>query len=260
MRAPGVPVVGIPCDVFAKGLHPFHGVGEKYINAVAHGARVMPLLIPGLGPGLDLEPIADFVPPSALLDGLDGLFLTGSPSNVEPARYQREPERPDALHDPQRDALALALIPAAVEAGLPVLAICRGFQEMNVAFGGTLYQALPEVAGLGRHRAPAGSPLEERYAPSHAVRFTPGGLLARISGRQQALVNSVHSQGVERLADALAIEAVAPDGLVEACVVRDAPGFTLAVQWHPEWNLGGDALSQAIFRAFGEAARRYAAR
>ncbi|MFO1354651.1 MAG: gamma-glutamyl-gamma-aminobutyrate hydrolase family protein [Gammaproteobacteria bacterium] len=245
------PLIGVICDRRMLGQHPYHLVEEKYLEAVVHGAAGLPLCLPVLAGGCGAPDLPG---------RLDGLLLTGSPSNVEPARYQREPERPDALHDPQRDALALALIPAAVEAGLPVLAICRGFQEMNVAFGGTLYQALPEVAGLGRHRAPAGSPLEERYAPSHAVRFTPGGLLARISGRQQALVNSVHSQGVERLADALAIEAVAPDGLVEACVVRDAPGFTLAVQWHPEWNLGGDALSQAIFRAFGEAARRYAAR
>lgn len=244
------PVIAIACDEVRVFKHPAHAAFDAYVRAVADVAGALPLLLPALGDGLDL---------GALLGSVDGLLLTGSPSNVEPSRYGG-PLDPEMLLDTARDATTLPAIPRLADAGLPLFGVCRGLQEMNVAFGGTLYQALPEVAGLGRHRAPAGSPLEERYAPSHAVRFTPGGLLARISGRQQALVNSVHSQGVERLADALAIEAVAPDGLVEACVVRDAPGFTLAVQWHPEWNLGGDALSQAIFRAFGEAARRYAAR
>ena len=140
MRAPGLPVVGIPCDVFDKGLHPFHGVGEKYINAVAHGARVLPLLIPGLGAGRDLEPVSDLIPLSALLDGLDGIFLTGSPSNVEPVHYAGAPSAPGTSHDPQRDATTLPLIRLALERGVPLFCVCRGLQELNVALGGTLHQ------------------------------------------------------------------------------------------------------------------------
>lgn len=243
------PLIGVIADRRVLGHHPYHLVGEKYLDAVAQGAGGIPVSLPVLGGDFDIREV---------LGHLDGLLLTGSPSNVEPRRYQGQPLRPGMLRDPERDAAALALIPAAVAAGLPLLAICRGFQELNVAFGGTLHQAVHELPGFLRHREEAGRPLEEQYAPSHEVRFTAGGLLERLSGRGGARVNSVHSQGVDRLAPALAVEAVAPDGLVEACVLRDAPGFTLALQWHPEWQFRDNELSLAIFQAFGDAARHYA--
>lgn len=243
------PLIGVISDRRVLGHHPFHLVGEKYLDAVLHGAGGFPVSLPVLAGDFDIREV---------LEHLDGLLLTGSPSNVEPWRYQGTASSPGTLHDAERDAAALALIPAAVAAGLPLMAICRGFQEMNVAFGGTLHQAVHELPGFVRHREDAGRPLEEQYAPSHELRFTAGGLLERLGGRDGMRVNSVHSQGVDRLADALAVEALAPDGLVEAFVVRAAPGFTLAVQWHPEWQLRGNALSLAMFGAFGDAARRRA--
>jgi putative glutamine amidotransferase len=194
-----------------------------------------------------------------ILAQLDGLMLTGSPSNVEPKHYSGNGSRPGTLHDPERDLTAFTLIPAAVKAGLPLLATCRGFQEMNVAFGGTLHQHVQEVPGKQDHREDKDKELDIQYAPRHEVRFTPGGLLQRLSGRSAALVNSLHSQGVDALAEPLAVEAVAPDGLIEAFVVRDAPGFTLGMQWHPEWKARENELSMTIFQAFGEAARRYRA-
>lgn len=242
------PMVGVISDRRRLGQHPFHVVGEKYLQAVVHGAGGYPVALPVLGAGFEVLDI---------LDRLDGLLLTGSPSNVEPQRYRGPASRPGTLHDPERDHAALALIPAAVAAGLPILAICRGFQEMNVAFGGTLHQAVHELPGFGNHREDGSQPIEQQYAPSHEVSFTPGGILERISGQTRAKVNSVHSQGVDQLAAALVVEAVAPDGLIEAFTVRDAPGFTLAVQWHPEWRVQEHTLSMALFRAFGDAVGRY---
>jgi putative glutamine amidotransferase len=244
------PLVGVISDRRQLGHHPFHVVGEKYLTAIVDGAGGFPVAVPVLGDGLDMAEV---------LGKLDALLLTGSPSNVEPKHYQGTASRPGTLHDPERDQAALVLIPAAVKAGLPLMAVCRGFQEMNVAFGGTLHQVVHEVEGMRMHREDTSQPLDVQYGPSHEVRFTPGGLLERLSGRSAAMVNSVHSQGVDRLAQSLDVEAVASDGLVEAFVVRDAPGFTLAVQWHPEWKTRENELSMAMFQAFGEAARRYRA-
>jgi len=225
-------------------------VGEKYLTAIVHGAGCYPVAVPVLGEEFDVGEI---------LARVDGLLLTGSPSNVEPKHYDGTPSRPGTMHDPERDQVAFTLIPAAVKAGLPLIATCRGFQEMNVSFGGTLYQHVHEAEGRNDHREDKGAELDIQYAPAHYVRFTPGGLLERLSGHHEAKVNSLHSQGVEVLADALDVEATAPDGLVEAFVVRDSPGFTLAMQWHPEWKVRENKLSMAIFQAFGEAARRYRA-
>jgi putative glutamine amidotransferase len=241
------PLIGVISDR-RRYKHQYHVVGEKYLTALADGAGGYPIVIPSLGGDFDVAPI---------LERVDGLMLTGSPSNVEPRAYKGEPSRPGTLHDPERDRAAFALIPAAVRAGLPLLAICRGFQEMNVVFGGTLHQVVHEVPGLGRHMEDATQPLPQQYAPAHEVRFTPGGLLERITGRRSDRVNSVHHQGVEQLGENLDVEAVAPDGLIEAFVVRDAPGFTLGVQWHPEWKVRENETSMAIFQAFGDAARRY---
>lgn len=241
------PLVGVVSDR-RRYKHHYHVVGEKYLTALADAAGAYPVAIPSLGGDFDVLPV---------LERLDGLLLTGSPSNVDPRHYQGSPSREGTLHDPERDRAAFALIPAAVKAGLPVLAICRGFQEMNVVFGGTLHQLVHEVPGLGRHAEDDELPLPQQYAPAHAVRFTPGGFLARITGKSGDQVNSVHSQGVAALGEGLEVEATAQDGLIEAFVVRDAPGFTLGVQWHPEWKVQENETSLAIFQAFGEAARKY---
>jgi putative glutamine amidotransferase len=244
------PLIGVISDRRTLGHHPFHIVGEKYLAAIVHGAGGYPVAVPVLGDDFDVAEI---------LSRLDGLLLTGSPSNVEPRQYKGAPSKPGTLHDPERDQASLTLIPAAVKAGLPMIGICRGFQEMNVAFGGTLHQAVHELPGFGNHRENDWQTVDQQYAPLHEVRFTPGGVLEKLSGRSSAMVNSVHSQGVDQLGEGLEIEAVAQDGLIEAVVVRDAPGFNLAVQWHPEWKVRDNELSMAIFQAFGDAARAYRA-
>ncbi|MSP83949.1 MAG: gamma-glutamyl-gamma-aminobutyrate hydrolase family protein [Alphaproteobacteria bacterium] len=249
-----LPLIGIPSDVYDIGINPFHCVGEKYIAAVARAAHGLPLLIPSFGPGPDIPPPAELFDLDALVDALDGLLVTGSPSNVEPHHYGGDPSRPGTHHDPQRDAITLPLIRRALAEGLPVLAICRGIQELNVALGGTLHQLVHEVEGLADHRGPPNEPRDVKYAPAHEVTLTSGGALARLSGMQTWRVNSLHEQGIDRLADGLAIEARAPDGMIEAVRVKDAKAFALGVQWHPEWRFWDDRLSTALFAEFGTAA------
>lgn len=233
------------------GHHYFHCVGEKYINAVALGADAVPVIIPSLGDALNH---------GELLDSFDGILLTGSPSNVEPTRYSGPASDPGTLHDSQRDATTLPLIPRVVQSGLPLLAICRGFQEMNVAFGGTLWQKLHEVDGYRNHREDAGAPLDEQYGPAHAVELISGGLLQELAGQDHLVVNSLHSQGVQTLGRGLSVEARSPDGVIEAFRVKGAPSFALAVQWHPEWKFQDNSFSRALFAAFGKAAREHAMR
>jgi len=242
------PLVGVISDRRMVGKHPFHMVGEKYLQALADAAGAYPVGLPLLAEGFDVLDV---------LDRLDGLFLTGSPSNVEPHHYLGEPSEPGTWHDPERDLAALALIPATIRVGMPLLAVCRGFQEMNVSFGGSLHQMVHQQPGFGMHKENEEDPLDVQYGPAHRVSFTPGGLLERITAQPGATVNSLHSQGVDRLGAGLQVEAVAEDGLVEGFSVRDAPGFTLALQWHPEWKVLSNPVSTAIFHAFGEACRAY---
>lgn len=246
----GLPRVGLPTDRKIIGPHPFLAVGEKYVRAVVEGAECLPLLIPGLQPPL---PLTD------LLDSVDGLLLTGAYSNIEPHHYTDEPSYPGNLHDPARDATTLGLIPLAIERDLPILAICRGFQEVNVALGGTLHQKVHEVGAYDDHRENPDDDLDAQYAPSHPIDLHPGGLLAGIAGAARAEVNSLHGQGIARLGEGLTVEATAPDGLIEAYRRPDSD-FLLAVQWHPEWRVRENAFYLGIFRAFGDACRRRAQR
>lgn len=244
------PVIGIPADRRMLGQHHFHAAGEKYITAMLRQSQALPLVIPSLGDELGL---------SDLIDELDGLLFTGSPSNVEPRHYGGEASRPGTLHDPDRDSTTLELIPRAVAAGVPVLGICRGFQEMNVAFGGTLWQHVREVPGQAVHHEDESAPLDVQYGPAHAVTLAADGVLAAIAGTGRIMVNSLHHQGVRTLAPGLIEEARADDGLIEAFRVRDARRFALAVQWHPEWKAADVPFSTALFKAFGDAARERAA-
>lgn len=240
------PLIGIPADRRMIGLHPFHAVGEKYAQAVLEAAEAVPLLIPAMAQEMNMD---------ELIDRLDGIVFTGSPSNVEPHHYQGPPSAPGTLHDPARDAVTLPLIRKAVKAGVPVMGICRGFQEMNVAFGGTLHQKLHEVPGHLDHRDDDSQPLEVQYGPAHEVTLEPGGLLRKIAGTDRLRVNSLHSQGVDRLGADLAVEARAPDGVVEAFRVAHAQRFAVAVQWHPEWKVMDNPFSRVLFAAFGAASR-----
>ena len=242
------PLIGVVSDRRMQGPHPFHMVGEKYLQAVADGAEAYPVALPSLAEGFDVVDI---------IHRLDGVFLTGSPSNLEPHHYMGAPSEPGTWHDPERDINALALIPAVIRVGMPLFAVCRGFQEMNVSFGGSLHQKVHEVSGYHLHKENPDDPLELQYAASHQVEFVEGGLLHRITGQTSAAVNSLHSQAVDKLGGELQVEARADDGLIEAFAVRDAPGFTLGVQWHPEWKVLENPISTAIFRAFGDACRGY---
>ncbi len=243
------PLVGIPACRRQLDPHPFHVVGEKYVNAVVDGAGGLPLLIPPLGDRLALD---------ELLERIDGVLLTGSPSNVEPHHYGGSADDSVPPHDPERDATTLPLIRAVIRHAVPLFAICRGYQEVNVAYGGTLLPRVHEVAGKLDHREDKSGVLEDQYAPAHEVHLTQGGLLERIAGTDRVMVNSLHSQGIGRLGDGLIAEAFAPDGLVEAFRVADATAFALAVQWHPEWKVTENPFSLALFGAFGEACRRQA--
>ena len=244
-----LPLIGVTACTKQIGPQIQHITGDKYVRAVAVGAAGLPLIIPALGELIDRP---------SLLDNLDGLLLTGSPSNVEPHHYSGPASVQGTAHDPERDRTTLPLIRQAVEAGIPVLGICRGFQEMNVAYGGTLHQKVHEVAGLMDHREPADQPFEVQYAPRHPLQVQPGGILAGLGLPDEIIVNSIHGQGVERLAPGLRVEALAPDGLIEAFSVEGAKNFALGVQWHPEYQVGSNPDYLAIFQAFGEACRKRA--
>jgi len=245
-----IPLVGIPTDRRQVGKHPFQMVGEKYIRAVVDGAECLPLLIPSIEPPLDLD---------AALRDLDGLLLTGSLSNIEPHHYSDEPSYEGNLHDPARDRTTLSIVARAIALRVPVLAVCRGMQEVNVALGGTLHQKVHEQPGLRDHRENPDDPLDVQYGPSHSLNLAPGGVLHRLAGRLDVQVNSLHGQGIARLAPSLLVEGTAPDGLVEAARLDSSETFLLAVQWHPEWKVLANPFYHAIFQTFGAACRARAA-
>ncbi|GIL40027.1 gamma-glutamyl-gamma-aminobutyrate hydrolase [Rhodospirillales bacterium TMPK1] len=239
-------LVGIPADFRYLAGTPFHIVNEKYVLAVTGALGAVPVLIPAL---------AEALPIDALLTRIDGLLIPGSPSNVDPARYGNGASPAGTLKDARRDASTLPLIRAALTAGVPLLAICRGVQELNVALGGTLHERVHEEEGRHDHRAPLDASIDVRYAPSHRVQLAPGGMLATALGTEQAAVNSVHWQAIDRLAPNLDVEATAEDGTIEAVRVADAPNFAVGVQWHPEYRFADDAVSRALFGAFAAAMR-----
>lgn len=246
------PVVGVIADLKPLGAHAFHAAGDKYVSAVAQGAQAYAVILPVLA---EPQSIAH------TLALVDGLLFTGSYSNVEPHHYAGPASAPGTLHDPQRDATSLPLIRAAMAGGVPVLGICRGFQEMNVALGGSLHQRVHELPGMLTHKERDEDPLELQYGPAHRVRIVADGCLAKWYGQPEAMVNSLHSQGIQMLAARAKAEAYAPDGLVEAFSVPEASTFAFAVQWHPEWQFQDNPLSLALFGAFGAAcAARRAAR
>lgn len=240
-------VIGIPADRRQLVPHPFHMVGEKYATAIRDGADALPFIIPALGDTLDARMV---------LQRVDGILLTGSPSNVEPHHYGGEDSRPDTLHDPHRDSTTLPMIELALEIGVPLLAVCRGYQELNVVLGGSLHQHVQDVAGYHDHRENPEDSLDVQYAPSHDIHLVEGGLLRGLAGTDTVRVNSLHSQGVARLAKGVTVEAVADDGLIEAFRVDGAKNFALGLQWHPEWKVMENSFSLAIFKAFGDACRR----
>jgi putative glutamine amidotransferase len=233
--------VGIVCDRRVFDDMAVHQANDEYVAAVREGAGALPLLVPSTGMPLN---VAD------VLDSVDGLLFTGAPSNVAPSHYGGT-LRPGTELDEIRDATALPLLRSAIHAGKPLLAICRGFQELNVALGGSLHQHVHEIPGRLDHREPANVSRQIEYGPAHPVAIVSDGLLARLSGMTDAVVNSLHHQGVDRLAPGLKAEAHAPDGQIEAVSLPGAEAFLLGVQWHPEWAFAENPLSLSIFRGFG---------
>ena len=234
-------IVGIVSDRRVVDGMAMHTVNDEYAAALRDGAGALPLLIPSTDVPLDIR---------AVLEAVDGLLFTGAPSNVAPAHYGQSARSGTEL-DEVRDATTLPLLRAAIERGKPLLAICRGFQELNVALGGSLHQHVHELPGRLDHREPQDASRDEEYAPAHEVTINPDGVLAALSGMTRAMVNSLHHQGVDRLAPPLRIEATAPDGQIEAVSMPAAKTFLLGVQWHPEWKMAADPLSRAIFAGFG---------
>ena len=240
-------LVWLPADHRALGRQatPYLVLGDRYARAVQDCAGAQPVMFP-------LAPI-DALP--ALLDLVDGVLLTGSSSNVHPSHFGQAIDNPSLPLDPERDALTLALVRGCVERGVPLLGICRGFQEMNVALGGSLHQTVQAVSGLLDHRETGTTP-EQQYAPSHEIRLTPGSAIEHWAGGPVARVNSLHGQGVDRLAPGLRATAYAPDGLIEAFELENARSFACAVQWHPEWRCQENPFYARILGAFGAAARK----
>jgi putative glutamine amidotransferase len=247
-----VPIVAIAADYKEIDGYRWHAAAETYLKAVIVGVGGIPLIVPALGEAIDLN---------ALLARVDGVLLPGSRSNVHPSRYGELPTPDAEPYDPRRDATTLPLIRAAIERGVPVFAICRGMQELNVALGGTLIPEVHQLEGRHDHRAPVADDQDVRFAIRQDVAILPGGTLANVLGAGTIQVNSLHRQAVGRLAGRLAVEATARDGTIEAVRVVDAPGFAIGVQWHPEYWVDSDRPSSKLFAAFAEAIRaRMAAR
>jgi putative glutamine amidotransferase len=248
--ASGKPLVGVPVSVTLTVRRKVrsHGNSERYLRAVASGAGAVPMLIPALPEYFDARDMAQ---------RLDGLFLTGGRANIEPHHFGGAPFPEDEIRDPDRDAIVLPLIRACLDEGVPILGVCRGIQELNVALGGSLHYRVHLVEGMLDHRRPR---KRQTYANRHAVALTAGGMFEQLAGQPEVVVNSLHGQGIDRLAGGLAVEARAPDGLVEGVRVEDARSFTVAVQWHAEHDYQDHLLSGPLFREFGVAAMERAAR
>ncbi|WP_249690527.1 gamma-glutamyl-gamma-aminobutyrate hydrolase family protein [Stappia sp. WLB 29] len=240
------PVVLVSCDVKELDGYAWHAAPSTYLEALVQGAGAMPLLLPSMGPAIDLD---------AVLDRVDGVLLTGSRSNVHPTLYGAEASEKDGPFDNRRDTTTLPLIRRAIARALPVFAICRGLQELNVALGGTLVGEVQEMDGRRDHRAPEADSQDTRFALAHHVEIAPGGKLAAVLGDARIDVNSLHRQAIGRLAPGLTIEATADDGTIEAVSIDGAASFALATQWHPEYWVGSDAASSRLFAAFGAALR-----
>ncbi len=244
------PTVGIIANSHQMNdRYPVHASGHINSTAVAEVAGCVPIILPSDPRLVQVE---------ELLDLCDGFLLTGGRPNVHPSEYGEVETPAHGEFDRCRDAITLPLIRACVDRGQPFLGICRGFQELNVAMGGSLHPEIRDLPGRMNHRMPPEGTLEEAFALRHAVRFVPGGVFARLMGADEVMTNTLHGQGIARPGGRIVIDGHAPDGTPEAIYVQDAPGFTLAVQWHPEWNASSDPVSRPLFTAFGDAVRDWA--
>ncbi len=243
------PLVGLPSDTFEKDDLLFHSLGDKYCRAVAQVSDCLPVMIPSLDVDLDVD---------SLLQRIDGVVITGAVSNVHPPHYDEGPTPDHEPYDHQRDSTTLNLIKRVLDYELPLLCICRGFQELNVVFGGTLETEIQRGEARLDHRAPESEDLDVRYGPAHPLHLRRGGILHEILQADEIMVNTVHRQGIKRLGDGLEVEGTAPDGTIEAVSIAGANSFALGVQWHPEYKARDNPHSVKLFRAFGDAVRQHA--
>lgn len=244
MKQSSLPIVGVICDREIIGPHAYHIAGDKYLQSMIGGSQCQPILIPALSSSLQIE---------QLLELVDGILLTGGYSMVDPLHYQDDAAETGTKLDTHRDNSSLPLIKSAIALSIPIMGICRGFQEMNVAFGGSLHQKLHEVGSFIEHREDKDQPLEQQYGTSHPIQLRENGKLSQLLGEQNIDVNSLHTQGINNLGTGLIIEAVAEDGLIEAFSVAAASNFAMAFQWHPEWQYHNNKYSKKIFAEFGNA-------
>jgi len=240
------PVIGIIGNAYLlNDQYPVQAGGTMNCDAIARVSGCMPMLIPS-------DPAHVSVP--ELMAMCDGFLLTGGRPNVHPEEYGEMATDAHGEFDRARDAIALPLVRACVEAGQPFLGICRGFQEVNVAMGGSLYPEIRDLEGRMNHRMPPDGTMEEKFELRHDVRFSKGGIFHDVMGQEVVRTNTLHGQGIKMPGPRIVIDGHADDGTPEAIYVKDAPGFTLSVQWHPEWNAADDPVSRPLFDAFGKAA------
>jgi putative glutamine amidotransferase len=243
------PLVGLPADTYENSGFLFHSLGDKYVRALAEVSHVTPVMIPSMIDVLNLDD---------LLSNFDGILMTGAVSNVHPPHYGEAPSPDHEPYDHNRDNTTLKLIRAVIDRGIPLFCICRGFQELNVAMGGTLETELQRGESRLDHRATPSDDIDVRYGPSHKINITKGGMLERLIGKSETMVNSIHRQGIKNLGNHLNIEATAPDGVIEAISVKGATSFAFATQWHPEFKAAQNPDSVKLFNAFGDAVRAHA--
>ncbi len=244
------PVVGIIGNQhLINDEYPAHAGGSMNSEAISAVSDCMPLLIPA-------DP--RFVSVDELMQRCDGFLLTGGRPNVHPEEYGEAATEAHGAFDRARDAIVLPLVRACVENGQPFLGICRGFQEVNVAMGGALHPEIRDLPGRDNHRMPPDGTLEEKFALRHKVSFSKDGVFHRLMGAQEVLTNTLHGQGIKRAGARVVIDGYAPDGTPEATFIEGAQGFTLSVQWHPEWDAANDPVSRPLFEAFGDAVRAWA--
>lgn len=244
------PIVGIIGNQhLINDQYETHGGGRMNSEAIAQVADCLPLIVPS-------DPA--IAPVDELMARCDGFLLTGARPNVHPEAYGEPETEAHGEFDHNRDALTLPLIRACVEAGQPFFGVCRGFQEVNVAMGGSLYPEIRDLPGRDNHRMPPDGTLEEKFALRHVVTLTEGGVFHELFGTLEVMTNTLHGQGIKTPGARIVIEGHAPDGTPEAIHVADAPGFTLSVQWHPEWNAAQDPVSRTLFEAFGAAVHDFA--
>jgi len=244
------PIIAIPADTREIDGYGWHAVANQYVNAVVKGAKATAILVPALEDGNDID---------AILDRVDGVLVSGSRSNVHPSLYGGDASEKNGPYDPARDATSLELIRRAIDRGVPLLAICRGIQELNVALGGTLATEIQDRPGVWDHRRPDAPRRDDMYAIRQTVKVKEGSCIASVLGAGDFQVNSLHRQAIGGPAPRLQVEATAEDGTIEAVSVADAKNFAVGVQWHPEYWVESDAISARLFKAFGDAVRAYAA-